>query len=101
MPELAALKQQAKFLENYHFPVRVSEQGMVVSVGDGVMWVSGLPSAALDELVRTEDGSLAQVFMLASDRVGSILLEESPNLRAGAKVSLPASSLASKQGMPY
>lgn len=98
MAELAGLKQQAKFLENYRFPVRVSEQGMVVSVGDGVMWVSGLPSAALDELVCTEDGSLAQVFMLASDRVGSILLEESPNLRAGAKVSLTGKQLSVKTG---
>jgi len=98
MPEKEGLKQQADFLRDYHFSLRVSEQGLVVAVGDGVMWVTGLPSAALDELVRTEDGSLAQVFMLATDRVGTILLEESPDLRAGAKVFLTGRQLSVKTG---
>ena len=98
MVEKTGLNQQANFLKNYHFSMRVCEQGMVISVGDGVMWVSGLPSAALSEIVLTEDGSLAQVFMLSPDRIGAILLEESSDLRAGAKVSLTGRELSVKTG---
>ena len=49
-----------------------------------MLWIEGLPSAAIEELLRTEDGSTALVFHLARERIGAILLEETPGLRAGA-----------------
>lgn len=70
-------------LGQYHFDVRVSEQGTVVSVGDGIVWIKGLPTAAIDQLISFEEGSRALVFHLSEDLVGAILLEQSEKLTAG------------------
>lgn len=43
-------------VEQYEFKTRLSEQGYVVSVGDGIVWIKGLPTAAIDEIVAIEDG---------------------------------------------
>jgi F-type H+-transporting ATPase subunit alpha len=57
--------------------------GRVVSIGDGIAWVEGLPSAAMDQILRFENGSEALVFHLGSKRIGAILLgqEDGPRRR--------------------
>jgi F-type H+-transporting ATPase subunit alpha len=82
------LAERAARLGSYRFGVRLTEQGHVVSVGDGIVWVSGLPSAAMDEILYLEDGSRALVFRLGRDLLGAILLEMSARLAAGATVTL-------------
>ena len=77
------LAGQAKRLSGYQFELRVSEQGIVVSVGDGIAWIEGLPSAAMDEVLDLEDGSRAMVFQLEERGVGAILLEQTGRLTAG------------------
>ena len=46
----------------YEVITRVIETGRLVSVGDGITWVAGLPSAAMGDLLLFEDGSQAMVF---------------------------------------
>jgi F-type H+-transporting ATPase subunit alpha len=82
------LAERAARLADYRFGLRLTEQGHAVSVGDGIVWVSGLPSAAMDEILNLEDGSRALVFRLGRDLLGAILLEMSARLSAGAAVSL-------------
>jgi F-type H+-transporting ATPase subunit alpha len=77
----------------YRLALGVGERGRVQSVGDGIVWVEGLPSAGMEELLRTDDGSTALVFHLGADRIGAILLEESPGLRADAPASLTGERL--------
>lgn len=77
------LTGQAERLRNYQFGLRVSEQGTVVSVGDGIAWIEGLPSAAMDEILDLEDGSRAMVFQLEEHVIGAILLEQTGRLTAG------------------
>jgi F-type H+-transporting ATPase subunit alpha len=77
------LTGQAERLRNYQFGLRVSEQGTVVAVGDGIAWIEGLPSAAMDEILDLEDGSRAMVFQLEDHVVGAILLEQTSRLTAG------------------
>jgi len=77
------LAGQAAWLHNYRFGLRVDEQGIVVAVGDGIAWVEGLPSAAMDEILDLEDGSRAMVFQLETHVVGAILLEQTSRLTAG------------------
>ena len=84
----SAIERSAERLRGYRFALRVAERGRVLSVGDGVAWIEGLPSAAMDELLRTEDGSTAQVFHLGRERIGAILLEQTTGLRAGAAAML-------------
>jgi F-type H+-transporting ATPase subunit alpha len=77
------LASQAGWLRDYRFGLRVGEQGTVVAVGDGIAWIEGLPSAAMDEILDLEDGSRAMVFHLETHVVGAILLEQTSGLTAG------------------
>lgn len=71
---------------DYSPQLRVVERGTVSSVGDGVMWIEGLPSARMDGIVHVSDGSEALVFHLAPDRIGAILLRTTPALMPGCEV---------------
>lgn len=71
------------WLAAYNFDLRVAEQGHVVAVGDGIVWVDGLPNAAIDEVLVFADGSQALVFHLAQQLVGAILLSQTAKLIAG------------------
>lgn len=55
---------------------------MVLSVGDGVAWVKGLPSVTMDEVLHFEDGSKGLVFYLGRDVIGVILLVQTESLTA-------------------
>ena len=77
------LTKRESWLEEYSFRLRPSERGTVISVGDGIAWLSGLPSASIDEVVEFADGSEGLVFHLARDRVGVILLRQTGALAAG------------------
>ncbi|MCS4503340.1 F0F1 ATP synthase subunit alpha [Arhodomonas aquaeolei] len=72
-------------LAGYRPGLRVREQGTVISVGDGIAWVDGLPSAGMDDVLRFEDGSRGLVFELTEGRLGAILLEETDRLEAGTR----------------
>ncbi len=73
-----------EWLEQYRFGLRVTEQGTILSIGDGVARVKGLPSAAMDEILVFEDGSRAVVFALQEDTLSAILLEQGEKLTAGS-----------------
>lgn len=71
------------WLSSYQLDVTLSEVGNVVSVGDGIVWISGLPTATLDEIMVFEDGSRGVVFELTEDLIGAVLLHETSALTAG------------------
>ena len=85
---------KTEWIEHYEFGLRVSEQGTVISVGDGIIWISGLPSASMDEILEIEDGSEALVFHLATNRIGAILLKQTEKLTAGKSVHLSGRRLS-------
>ena len=82
------LARVAAQLAGYAPRLRISEQGAVVSVGDGIAWIRGLPSAAVDEVLEFSDGSRGAVFDLAYDMVGAVLLHQTDALTAGTSVAL-------------
>lgn len=90
-------ESQSRLIRDYKFGLHTTEQGSVVSVGDGVTWVSGLPSAEMDEVLDFEDGSKGLVFYLGRDTIGAILLSQSEDLtagtlarRTGTRIKVPA-----------
>lgn len=89
-----ALERQALWLAGYRLGLRIAEQGRVVSVGDGIAWISGLPSAAMNDLLTLEDGSQALVFDLNRDALGAMLLRESGGLTAGMTARLSGHTLS-------
>ncbi len=80
------LEKQSEWLSSYQPGLRLTEQGTVVSVGDGITWIKGLPSAAIEDILIFADGSRGMVFDLNRDRIGAILLYETENLTAGTTV---------------
>lgn len=83
MPDAATL---AAGSTAYRFGLRLSERGCVAAVGDGIAWVSGLPSAWMDEVIRFDDGSTGLVFQLDERLLGAILLCQTHGLTAGMEV---------------
>jgi F-type H+-transporting ATPase subunit alpha len=88
------LAAQARWVSGYEYGLRLSEQGTAISVGDGIVWISGLPSARMDEIVQMEDGSNAMVFHLAREMVGAILLHQTERLTAGTSAYLSGRRLS-------
>ena len=81
------LARQAAAIESYRPTLRVRERGRVVAIGDGITWIDGLPSAAIDDVLLFDDGSRAMVVDLAKELVGAVLLVQTEGLTAGAAVS--------------
>ena len=95
MAETISLLARAEtWLRTYRPCLRISEYGTLVSVGDGIVWVAGLPSAAIDDILVFEDGSRALVFDLTPELVGAVLLQETDGLTAGAGAQLAGESLS-------
>ena len=92
-PVACLLDKQANWLANYQLKLRVTEQGAVVSIGDGISWIKGLPSAAIEDILIFADGSRGMVFDLNRDRIGAILLYETETLTSGMTVFLSKHSL--------
>src|SRR5512146_277221 len=94
MPRNSLLATQGAWLEGYHLELRILEQGRVGSVGDGIIWIEGLPSAAIEEVLSLEDGSRALVFDLSKERLGGILLTTTVQLTAGTVAHLSGQRLS-------
>ncbi len=85
---------------DYTFQTRFEEFGKVVSIGDGITWISGLPSACIDEVLAIEDGSEALVFQLSHNLIGGILLSSTTQLRSGLRVKRKLERLKIPVGDP-
>ncbi|HET6369654.1 MAG TPA: F0F1 ATP synthase subunit alpha, partial [Nitrospiria bacterium] len=92
------LDDWSEWVDRYRFGLRVAEQGTVLSIGDGIVWIKGLPSAAMDEILLLEEGSRALVFYLAKDSLGAILLNQSEALTAGMSAYLSGQRLSIPTG---
>ncbi len=80
------LQDQSDWLDQYQPGLRISEQGRVISIGDGITWIEGLSSAAMDEVLLFEDGSHAMVCDLNEKSIGAVLLHETDALTSGTAV---------------
>ncbi len=65
-----------RHVEEYSPQVGTEQIGRVVEVGDGIARVSGLPGAAVNELLEFEDGSLGLALNLDEDTIGAVVLGE-------------------------
>jgi F-type H+-transporting ATPase subunit alpha len=97
IPEATSLHTSGEtpaWLNEYRFGLRVTEEGTVVSIGDGVARIRGLPSAAMEEILHLDEGSRAVVFSLEPDTVSAILLEQGETLTAGTVAYLSGQRLS-------
>jgi F-type H+/Na+-transporting ATPase subunit alpha len=67
----AALRRN---VEEYTPSVGAEQIGRIVEVGDGIARVSGLPGAAVNELLEFEDGTLGLALNLDEETIGAVVL---------------------------
>jgi F-type H+-transporting ATPase subunit alpha len=60
--------------------------GRVTEVGDGIARVSGLPDAAVNELLEFEDGSVGLALNLDEQSIGAVVLGEASAIEEGQTV---------------
>jgi F-type H+-transporting ATPase subunit alpha len=66
--------------------VSTEQVGRIQEVGDGIARVTGLPNAAVNELLEFESGDLGLALNLDEDSIGAVVLGEVDNLEEGQTV---------------
>ena len=66
--------------------VSLEQVGRIQEVGDGIARVTGLPNAAVNELLEFEGGELGLALNLDEDSIGAVVLGEVGNLEEGQTV---------------
>jgi F-type H+/Na+-transporting ATPase subunit alpha len=69
-----------RHVTDYSPAVGAEQIGRIVEVGDGIARVSGLPGAAVNELLEFEDGTLGLALNLDEDTIGAVVLGEVDSL---------------------
>ncbi len=64
----------ARHVAEYTPEVATEQVGRITEVGDGIARVSGLPGAAVNELLEFEDGTLGLALNLDEDTIGAVVL---------------------------
>jgi F-type H+-transporting ATPase subunit alpha len=77
------IKEIEKRLSSTSVTAKVTNQGIVESVGDGIVIASGLSGAGYGEVVAFEDGSTGFVLNLNEDTVSIVLLSSTQELVEG------------------
>jgi F-type H+-transporting ATPase subunit alpha len=75
-----------KNLDDFTADVALTTVGRVVEVGDGIARVSGLPDAAVNELLEFESGTLGLALNLDEDTIGAVVLGEVNDIEEGQAV---------------
>ena len=87
----AAIK---KNLEGFAPDVALTQVGRVVEVGDGIARVSGLPDAAVNELLEFESGLLGLALNLDEESIGAVVLGEVDSIEEGQSVKATGNILS-------
>src|SRR5215218_9160146 len=75
-----------KNLEGFTPTVEITQVGRVLEVGDGIARVSGLPGAAVNELLEFEDGTLGLALNLDEESIGAVVLGQVADIEEGQTV---------------
>lgn len=76
-----------KFVDEYNPDKSTREEvGRVITSGDGIATVEGLPSAMANELLRFENGTLGIAMNLDSGSIGVVVLGDSDGIEQGSTV---------------
>ena len=75
------------YVQNYHPDAAATEEvGVVISSGDGIARVEGLPSAMANELLQFENGTMGIALNLDVREIGVVVMGESEGIEEGSTV---------------
>ena len=75
-----------KNLDGFEPSVASGQVGRVVEVGDGIARVSGLPDAAVNEMLQFEGGIVGLALNLDEETIGAVVLGETTDIEEGQPV---------------
>jgi F-type H+-transporting ATPase subunit alpha len=75
-----------KNLDGFEPSLEARTVGRVAEVGDGIARVSGLPDAAVNELLEFEDGSMGLALNLDEESIGAVVLGDVDHIEEGQTV---------------
>ena len=75
-----------KNLDGFTPSLEQTQVGRVLEVGDGIARVSGLPDAAVNELLQFESGTFGLALNLDEESIGAVVLGEVDNIEEGQTV---------------
>ena len=75
-----------KNLEGFEPSLEASQVGHIIEVGDGIARISGLPNAAVNEMLEFENGSIGLALNLDEDSIGAVVLGEVDEIQEGQTV---------------
>src|SRR5438270_2506488 len=75
-----------KNLSDFKPDMSISQVGRILEVGDGIARVSGLPDAAVNELLEFEDGTTGLALNLDEESIGAVVLGEAAHIEEGQTV---------------
>jgi F-type H+-transporting ATPase subunit alpha len=87
-------------LADYKAEVAAEQVGRVIEVGDGIAYVSGLPHAAVNELLEFENGALGLALNLTEEAIGAVVLGDVEGLDEGQIVRSSGRILSVPVGDP-
>jgi F-type H+-transporting ATPase subunit alpha len=87
----AAIK---KNLEGFEAPLEARTVGRISEIGDGIARVSGLPDAAVNELLEFENGTLGLALNLDEDSIGAVVLGDGGGIDEGQPVKATGNILS-------
>ena len=73
-------------LEGFTPEISQTQVGRIVEVGDGIARISGLPGAAVNEMLEFEGGTVGLALNLDEDTVGAVVLGEVDDIEEGQAV---------------
>ena len=85
-------------LDGFEPSLEARTVGRVASVGDGIARVSGLPDAAVNELLEFEDGSVGLALNLDEFSIGAVVLGNVDKIEEGQTVKSTGSILSMPVG---
>jgi F-type H+-transporting ATPase subunit alpha len=83
-----------RHLESYQPGVSATQVGRILNLGDGIAHVSGLPNAAVNELLEFEGGILGLALNLDEESIGTVVLGDDTQLEEGGLVTATGSILS-------
>jgi len=75
-----------KNLEGFEPSLEASQVGHIIEVGDGIARVSGLPNAAVNEMLEFENGMIGLALNLDESSIGAVVLGEVDEIAEGQTV---------------
>ena len=74
------------FIEDYKPGLEAEQVGRILEIGDGIARVSGLPNAAVNELLEFESGKYGLALNLDEESIGAVILGDTSGIDEGQMV---------------